>query len=86
MPQLDWLPGEFKISSTPKACAGDSNLLKPVFRNVLLINRRAAVAAHSPLREPPVGINVAELNHYRLRPCPLERRAILTARAQFPAL
>jgi hypothetical protein len=41
-----------------------------------LINRRAAAAALPPLREPPFDINEAEPN-YGLRPCPLERRAIL---------
>jgi hypothetical protein len=58
----------------------------PVFRNVLLINRRTAVAARPLLREHPFGINEAELNLYRLRLCPRERRAMLTARAQLPAL
>jgi len=31
MPPLTWLPREFKISFTPKACGGDSKLLKTPF-------------------------------------------------------
>ena len=45
----------------------------------MLINRSTAAAARLPLRKP---IDAAELDPFGLRPGPLERRAILTARTR----